>query len=183
MSPLCLSVIRRASVATYDLQCILCGPRNKGTQRAATSKVQSVFITLEGWGIADVELCSDICNELQNCGDTWTPSPQSGVLWGMCGVPSLFYRMTERHLGELSMWAQGTDYAERGWLRGFRCIWEDLLSVLLKFMWSCLSAPIFLSSHLGLVCWSPIKSKGFYFIIRNFSKLARRTSLTTRCVG
>jgi len=117
MSPLCLSVIRRASVATYDLQCILCGPRNKGTQRAATSKVQSVFITLEGWGVADVELCSDICNELQNCGDTWTPSPQSGVLWGMCGVPSLFYRMTERHLGELSMWAQGTDYAERGRLR------------------------------------------------------------------
>ena len=156
MSPLCFSVIRRASVATCDLQCILCGPRNKGTQRAATSKVQSVFITLEGWGIAYVELCSDICNELQNFGDAWKPSPQRGVLSGMCCVPSFFYRITEQHFGELAMWAQGTDNAERGWLRGFSCIWEDLLSVLLKFMWSCLSAPIFFSSHLCLVCRSPI---------------------------
>ena len=172
MSPLCFSVIRRASVATCDLQCILCGPRNKGTQRAATSKVQSVFITLEGWGIAYVELCSDICNELQNFGDAWKPSPQRGVLSGMCCVPSFFYRITEQHFGELAMWAQGTDNAERGWLRGFSCIWEDLLSVLLKFMWSCLSAPIFLSSHPGLVCRSPIKSKGFSILqFGIFSKL------------
>ena len=35
----------------------------------------------------------------------------------MCCVPSFFYRITKQHFGELAMWAQGTDNAERGWQR------------------------------------------------------------------
>ena len=137
MSPLCFSVIRRASVATCDLQCILCGPRTRVRRGLQHPKFRVCY---HYWNAKALHMLNFVQIFVMSCKTVEIHGPQvhRAVYCEECVVSRASFTGWQSGTLENSQCGhrERTMRREADW-DGFCCIREDLLSVLLKFMWSC----------------------------------------------